>query len=247
MPETQRHSNSKLNMITLAIDTSAGTTSVALLEDDSILAELFVNSGRNHAETLLPAIEKLLTSVVIKAEQKMPFSGIDLFAFTIGPGSFTGLRVGASTVKGLAFVLQKPVVGVCTLDALVLNVSDLPLKKVTICPVLDAGRGEVYTALYAPSKTGMYEKTVMECVVYPEEFFSSMDGEVIFLGNGAEKYRDTIRGALPGRSFFMPSHLNHVKAYAVGLLGRKKFYDGDISDIMTVTPDYLRASYAMKG
>jgi len=158
VPETQRHSNSKLNMITLAIDTSAGTTSVALLEDDSILAELFVNSGRNHAETLLPAIEKLLTSVVIKAEQKMPFSGIDLFAFTIGPGSFTGLRVGASTVKGLAFVLQKPVVGVCTLDALVLNVSDLPLKKVTICPVLDAGRGEVYTALYAPSKTGMYEK-----------------------------------------------------------------------------------------
>ncbi|MBW2631858.1 MAG: tRNA (adenosine(37)-N6)-threonylcarbamoyltransferase complex dimerization subunit type 1 TsaB [Deltaproteobacteria bacterium] len=233
-------------MITLAIDTSAGTTSVALLEDDSILAELFMNSGKNHAETLLPAIERLVASVGIKTEQRMPFSGIDLFAFTVGPGSFTGLRVGASTIKGLAFVLRKPTVGVCTLDALVLNVPNLHLKDVNVCPMLDAGRGEVYAALYAPSETGIYEKTVTECVVCPEEFLGSMDGEVIFLGNGAEKYRDTVRGALPGRSFFIPPHLNHVKAYAVGLLGLKKFYDGDISDIMTVTPDYLRASYATK-
>ncbi|MCK4534579.1 MAG: tRNA (adenosine(37)-N6)-threonylcarbamoyltransferase complex dimerization subunit type 1 TsaB [Syntrophobacterales bacterium] len=235
-----RIDNSKLNMITLAIDTSAGTTSVALLEDDSILAEFFMNSGRNHAETLLPVIEKLVASVGIKAGQ------VDLFAFTAGPGSFTGLRVGASTVKGLAFVLRKPVVGVCTLDALVLNVPDLYLKDINVCPMLDAGRGEVYTALYAPSETGIYEKTLMECVVCPDEFLGSTDGEVIFLGDGAEKYRDTIGDVLPGRSFFMPPYLNHVKAYAVGLLGRKKFYDGDISDIMTVTPDYLRASYAIK-
>ena len=233
-------------MITLAIDTSAGTTSVALLEGDSILAELFMNSGRNHSETLLPAIEKLIASVKIKAEQKVPFSGIDLFAFTTGPGSFTGLRVGASTIKGLAFVLQKPIVGVCTLDALVLNVPDFPLKEVAICPMLNAGRGEVYTALYTPPKTGIYEKILKECVVCPGEFLGSIDGETIFLGDGAEKYCDTIKDRLPDRSFFMPPHLNHVKAYAVGLLGRKKFYDGDMSDIMTVTPDYLRASYATK-
>ncbi len=240
-------------MITLAIDTSSGTTSVALLEDDSILAELFMNSGRNHAETLLPAIEKLVASVGIKAEQKIPFSGkvpfsgIDLFAFTVGPGSFTGLRVGASTVKGLAFVLRKPVIAVCTLDALVLNVPDLNLKDINICPMLDAGRKEVYAALYAPSETGIYQKTLTECVVCPEEFLGSMHGEVIFLGSGAEKYRGAIKEALPGRSFFMPPYLNHVKAYAVGLLGLKKFYDGDISDIMTVAPDYIRASYAAKG
>lgn len=234
-------------MITLAIDTSAGTMSVALLEDDSILAELFMNSGRKHAETLLPAIEKLVASVGSKAGQEVPFSGIDLVAFTAGPGSFTGLRVGASTVKGLAFVLQKPVVEVCTLDALVLNVPDLYLKDVNVCPMMDAGRGEVYTALYAPSETGIYEKTLMECVVCPDEFLGSMDGEVVFLGDGAGKYRNTIEDVLPGRSFFMPPYLNHVKAYMVGLLGRKKFYDGDISDIMTVVPDYLRASYAIKG
>jgi tRNA threonylcarbamoyladenosine biosynthesis protein TsaB len=239
-------------MITLAIDTSARTTSVALLEDDNVLAELFMNCGRNHAETLLPAIEKLFVSAGIKTEQdvpfsgKVPFSGIDLFAFTVGPGSFTGLRVGVSTVKGLAFVLQKPLVGVCTLDALALNILDLPLEEIAVCPVLDAGRGEVYTAFYAPSEAGIYKKVLKECVVCLEEFLGSMDGEVIFLGDGAEKYRDTIRDILPGRSFFVPSHLNHVKAYAVGLLGRKKFYAGDVSEIMTVTPDYLRASYAAK-
>ncbi len=228
-------------MITLATDTSARTTSVALLEDDNVLAELFMGTGRNHAETLLPSIEKLFVSVGIKAEQ------IDLFAFTVGPGSFTGLRVGASTVKGLAFILQKPVVGVCTLDALVLNVPDLPLKEIAICPVMDAGRGEAYTALYVHSEKGTYEKTLRECVVRPDEFLGLMDGEVIFLGDGSEKYRHIIEDLLPGRSFFVPPHLNHVKARAVGLAGRKKFHAGDISDIMTLTPDYLRASYAAKG
>jgi len=218
-----------------------------LLEDDNVLAELFMSTGRNHAETLLPTIEKLFASVGIKAEQKAPFSGIDLLAFTVGPGSFTGLRVGASTIKGLAFVLQKPVVGICTLDALVLNVLDLPLKEVAICPVMDAGRGEVYTALYVHSEKGAYEKTIEECVVRPDEFLDSMDGEVMFLGDGVEKYRHVIEDLLPGRSFFVPPHLNHVKARTVGLAGRKKFHAGDISDIMTLTPDYLRASYATKG
>lgn len=228
-------------MITLAIDTSARTTSVALLEDDNVLAELFMSTGKNHAETLLPAIERLFGSVGIKAEQ------IDLFAFTVGPGSFTGLRVGASTVKGLAFILQKPVVGVCTLDALVLNVPNLQLREVAVCPVLDAGRGEIYTALYVNSENGTYEKTTGERVVRPEEFLGAMEGEVIFLGDGAEKYRHVIEDLLPGRSFFVPPHLNHVKACAVGLAGRKKFHAGDISDITTLTPDYLRTSYATKG
>ena len=234
-------------MITLAIDTSAGTTSVALLEDENILAELFMNSGRNQAETLLPAIKNLADSVIPREGRKLALSSIDLFAFTVGPGSFTGLRVGAGTVKGLAFVLQKPVVGVSTLDALVLNVPDIYLNNISICPMVDAGRGEVYTALYAPSsERGIYEKKLMECVVSPEKFAGAIEEEVIFLGSGAERYRDIIMEALPGRSLFMPPHLCHVKACEVGILGIKKFYAGDISDIMSVTPDYLRASYAAK-
>ncbi len=233
-------------MITLAIDTSAGTTGVALLKDEDILAELFMHSGRNHSETLLPAIDKLFASVEVGAGRHATSSDIDLFAFTRGPGSFTGLRVGASTVKGLAFVLRKPVVGICTLDALVLNVPPVYRDGVTVCPFMDAGRGEVYTALYALSESGIYEKKLAECVVSPEDFLRSVDGEVILLGSGTEKYRDIIKDILSDRSFFVPSRFNHVKAGAVGILGKKKFCDGDISDIMSVTPDYLRASYAAK-
>ncbi|TFG92965.1 MAG: tRNA (adenosine(37)-N6)-threonylcarbamoyltransferase complex dimerization subunit type 1 TsaB, partial [Syntrophobacterales bacterium] len=154
-------------MITLAVDTSVTTTSVALLEEDDVQAELFLQTGRNHAEVLLPAIERLLASVGIEKSQ------IDLFAITVGPGSFTGLRVGVSTVKGLAFVLQKPVVSVCTLDALVMNVPH-PDARVTICPMVDAGRGEVYTALYLPSGPDTYEKTLQECVVRPDDFLGSI-------------------------------------------------------------------------
>ncbi|MBW2673511.1 MAG: tRNA (adenosine(37)-N6)-threonylcarbamoyltransferase complex dimerization subunit type 1 TsaB, partial [Deltaproteobacteria bacterium] len=176
-------------MITLAVDTSLRTASVALLEDDDIRAELFVHTGRNHAEVLLPSIERLLASVGIEKTQ------IDLFAVTVGPGSFTGLRVGTSTVKGLAFVLQKPVVGICTLDALALNVAHAD-PRTAICPMVDAGRGEVYTALYLPSGPATYEKTLRECVVCPGEFLGSIGGAVIFLGDGAQKYRTLISDVL---------------------------------------------------
>jgi len=224
-------------MITLAIDTSIKTTGVALLEDSDVRAELFINTGRNHAEVILPAIEKVLASVGIEKMQ------IDLFAVTVGPGSFTGLRVGTSTVKGLAFVLQKPVVGVCTLDALVLNVAHAD-ARFTLCAMVDAGREEVYTALYLPSGPDTYQKTLKECVVHPEEFLGVISGEVVFLGSGAEKYRTLINNVLPDRSSFFPSRFNHVRACAVGIVGYKKFCDGNISDIMTLAPDYLRTSYA---
>jgi len=224
-------------MVTLAVDTSVTTTSVALLEEDNIRGELFVHTGRNHAEVLLPSIESLLASVGIGKKQ------IDLFAVTVGPGSFTGLRVGTSTVKGLAFVLQKPVVGVCTLDALALNVAHAG-PGIAICPMMDAGRGEVYTALYQPFGPDAYEKTLQECVIRPDEFLGSIQGEVVFLGGGAEKYRNSINDIMPDRSSFAPSRFNHVKACTVGIVGRRRFRNGDISDIITLTPDYLRASYA---
>jgi len=223
-------------MITLAVDTSV-TTGVALLEDDDIRVELSVRTGRNHAETLLPAIERGLASGGIGKKQ------IDLFAVAVGPGSFTGLRVGVSTVKGLAVVLQKPVIGVSTVDALVLNIAYTG-RQIVVCPMLDAGRGEIYTALYRISGPNAYEKTLKECVVRPDEFLESLDGDVIFLGDGAEKCRDRIDNILPDRSSVAPSRFNQVRAAAVGLAGRKKLLGGDLSDVMTLVPCYLRSSYA---
>jgi tRNA threonylcarbamoyladenosine biosynthesis protein TsaB len=224
-------------MITLAVDTSGTAASAAILEDEDTRAEFFVHTGRNHAEVLVPAIERVLVSGGIKKEQ------LDLFAVVVGPGSFTGLRVGVSTVKGLAFALRKPVVGVSALDALVLNVAQAG-EQHAVCPMVDAGRGEIYTALYLPSGSGTYEKTLEERTVRPGEFLSLIGEKVIFLGDGSEKYRDLISDTLPGRSFFAPLRFNQVRASAVGLAGRKKFFDGDVSDIMMLVPNYLRASYA---
>jgi tRNA threonylcarbamoyladenosine biosynthesis protein TsaB len=222
-------------MLILAVDTSTQSGSVALLKGDSVLAECLINVGINHSKTLLPAIERILSLGVAKIAE------VDLFALTIGPGSFTGLRVGASTVKGLALGADKPVVGVSSMDALALNVAN---STITICPMLDARKKEVYTALYRPDRGGIPEKIVEETVVDPETFLKGIDEDVIFLGDGARNYSGLIKEILPGRSYFaLPQH-QYIKASAVGLLGMNKFIEGDILDIMTFTPQYLRLSEA---
>ena len=224
-------------MITLAVDTSLASISVAVLEDDAIRSELFTHTGRNHTEVLLPVIERALVSADVKREQ------IDLFAVTSGPGSFTGLRVGVSTVKGLAFVLRKPVIDVCTLDVLARNIMPAG-NRVLICPMVDAGRGEVYVALYRSCGPDAYEKTLHECVAPPDEFVHSIPGEVIFLGNGAQKYQALIEKTLSHRAFIAPSRFNQVRAGAVGHIGTRMFRRGGRSDIITLAPNYLRSSYA---
>lgn len=222
-------------MLTLAVDTSTQSGSVALLNSDSVLAECLINVGINHSETLLPAIEKILSVAGTEIAE------VDLFALTVGPGSFTGLRVGASTVKGLALVADKPVVGVSSLDALALNVAN---STILICPMLDARKKEVYTALYRPDRRGIPEKIVGEMVVDPETFLKDINEEVIFLGDGAINYCELIKEILTDRSYFALSHLQYIKASAVGLLGMNEFIEGDILDIMTFTPQYFRLSEA---
>ena len=222
-------------MLTLAIDTSTKTGSVALLDSDSVLAECLINVGMNHSETLLPAIERILSVAGVE------IVGVDLLALTVGPGSFTGLRIGASTVKGLALAADKPVVGVSAMDALALNVAN---STITICPMLDAGKKEVYTALYMPGRRGIPEKIGREMVVDPEEFLKGIDEEVIFLGDGARNYFKLIKKILPDKSYFVLPHLQYIKASAVGFLGMNKFSEGETLDLMTFTPQYLRLSEA---
>lgn len=222
-------------MLILAVDTSTQSGSVALLDNDSVLVEYLINVGVNHSETLLPAIERILSVTGTEMAK------VDLLVLTVGPGSFTGLRVGASTVKGLALAADKPVVGVSSMDALALNVAN---SAITICPMLDARKKEVYTALYRSDRSGMPKKIVGEMVVDPETFLKGIDYEVIFLGDGAINYCRLIKEILPDRSYFALPHLQYIKASAVGLLGINKFIEGDILDIMTFTPQYLRLSEA---
>lgn len=219
----------------LAMDTSQKTVSVALLADETILVDTFINRGINHSAVLLPAIEKACQMAGLTVD------GVDLFALTIGPGSFTGLRIGASTVKGLALATGKPVVGISTLEALAQNGKS---STRLICPLLDAQKNQVYTAYYRVNADGWVERTTEERVMNVEALLRNLNEEVLFLGDGAGIYAELIRKVLRKKAFFAASHQQHVRAGAVGFLGRNKFLNGDLLDILRFTPHYLRPSEA---
>jgi tRNA threonylcarbamoyladenosine biosynthesis protein TsaB len=222
-------------MLILAIDTSAKSASIAVLRDSEILSEILVNLDVNHSSVLLPALEDLLKLSGIKIGE------IDLFACTMGPGSFTGLRVGASTVKGLALATGRPIAGIPTLEALACNIT---CPGIPVCPMLDARKDQVYTALYRLGPDYELETVETERVSDVREFLRCIDEEVVFIGDGALKYAGVIREMLPGESYFASACHQHVRAAVVGLLGKKKFSQGDVLDAVTFAPAYLRASEA---
>jgi tRNA threonylcarbamoyladenosine biosynthesis protein TsaB len=222
-------------MLILAIDTSTKSASIALLRDSDILSEIFVNLDVNHSVVLLPALDYLLRLSRIEPR------GIDLFACTIGPGSFTGLRVGASTIKGLALATGRPIAGVSTLEALAFNIIG---SEISVCPMLDAKKDQVYTALYRTGRDYTLEKIESERVTDVRGFLQCIDEEVIFVGDGAVKYAGLISEMLPGKSYFASGCHQHVRAAVVGLLGKKKYSEGDVLDSVTFAPAYLRVSEA---
>jgi len=219
----------------LAIDTSSESSSVALLNEETICAEFYFNTKKRYDETLLQTIEALLS------QTEMRLSEIDLFVATVGPGSFTGLRVGLSTIKGFAFSAGKPIAGVSTLMALACNI---PHSEKSICPMLDARRGEIYTALYRMDKGGVLTNVAGERVTRIEEFLDELCDETIFIGDGAALHADIIRKKLSERSYFVPESFNCIRAGAVGLIGLKKHLNGDILTSGEAVPRYLRRSYA---
>jgi tRNA threonylcarbamoyladenosine biosynthesis protein TsaB len=222
-------------MLILAIDTSSKTASIALLDKDEILSEIFMNLGVNHSAVLLPALREL-----IRLSQTAP-EKIELFACTEGPGSFTGLRIGVSTVKGLSMTYGKPIIGVPTLEALAFNCIDSGLL---ICPMMDAKKNQVYTALYKTGRGEKLEKIKNGMVTNVRDFLEHIHGEVMFVGDGAIQYSGIINENLRGRAYYA-SHCHHsVRAAAVGLLAQLKYDKGDVSDSVAFTPRYFRLSEA---
>ncbi|NTW77843.1 MAG: tRNA (adenosine(37)-N6)-threonylcarbamoyltransferase complex dimerization subunit type 1 TsaB, partial [Syntrophaceae bacterium] len=196
-------------MLTLAFDTSFKTVAVAIMQDDVILYDALINSGLNHSETLLPSIDQALRQLKLKIED------IDLFACTLGPGSFTGLRVGVSTLKGLLLATGKPSAGVSSLASLALNVTG---TDDLICPVMDAGRGQVYTASYRYNDNGLLNQISPEIVVDPQDILPDEDQNIIFVGEGAIKYRDLLTQKAKAAKIASISH-QHIRACTVGILG----------------------------
>jgi tRNA threonylcarbamoyladenosine biosynthesis protein TsaB len=223
-------------MITLAIECATDTVGLALLRGEEILADFYLGPGRHHAEVLLPALEKLLVLTGITLEQ------IDLLVCTTGPGSFTGVRIGVSTVKGLALASGKPIIGVSTLEALAMNAFPSPGL---ISPLLDARRDQVYAGLYRLGPDGLPEIVMPDRLTDIEQWMSDLPGdEVDWVGDGALRYRDRILASRPGRCDVAGSGRHQLHASAVALIGIHRYSQGQSEDPLTFSPRYLRLSEA---
>ncbi|MDI6755191.1 MAG: tRNA (adenosine(37)-N6)-threonylcarbamoyltransferase complex dimerization subunit type 1 TsaB [Thermodesulfobacteriota bacterium] len=232
-------------MLILALETSTPTASVAIMETsfggkdslggEKILGEFTLNLSGTHSERLMPAIDSLLR------ETSLSVGDIQGMALALGPGSFTALRIGASTVKGLVYGLKIPVVGVSTLEALAYNA---PYSSTAICPVLDARKKEVYAALFRGDGSGKIIRTSEDWVVSPEELFRRISENTLFLGNGVEVYGDVFRENLGARASFGSPELSLPRALNVAKLSLPKFQRGETLNLFTFTPIYIRRSEA---
>ncbi|MBE6562877.1 MAG: tRNA (adenosine(37)-N6)-threonylcarbamoyltransferase complex dimerization subunit type 1 TsaB [Ruminococcaceae bacterium] len=202
-------------MLVLGVDTTAGIAAVSLIKDEKIVCEYSVNSGNTHSRTLLPMIESVLKS----AEKKI--SDIDLFALAAGPGSFTGVRIGAATVKGLAFADNIPCIGVSVLEAMAEGLRDL---KGIICPVINARRGQVYCAVFNADGENIPERLTSDDTLMADELanlLSQFDGEnIYFAGDGTE----VVMPCCDGLSVCsVPAVMNSQSAAGVAFLGLRKY------------------------
>lgn len=229
-------------MLTLAFDTSQTTGSVALLEGQRLLACRSWKALASHSSAIAAQTQSVLEDFRLNADQ------IDLFAVSLGPGSFTGIRVGLSFVKGLALLHQKPVVGISTLSCLA---NQMEKRESLICPMLDARRNEIYGALYHISPQTDVLPLLEERAQSPDLFLkeikrsSKQFPSVLFLGSGARKYRLLIEEKLGLPSEFAAEQEDEIRAETVGRLALPRYRSGDYSrGGIELVPNYLRASEA---
>lgn len=221
----------------LALDSSGLVASVAVAEDENLLAEYTVNYKKTHSQTLLPMLDEITKMI------ELDLASVDAIAVAAGPGSFTGLRIGSATAKGLGLALKKPLIGVPTVEALAYNLYD---SKGLICPLMDARRNQVYTGLYEFRDHRMYtvkSQTAMGVQELIEEL-NSREQEVIFLGDGTAVYKETILEHIQVPCSFAPLHLNKQRAGAVAALGCCYYREGKMESALEHQPEYLRVSQA---
>lgn len=219
----------------LAADTSTMAGSLALLEDENIVAEWSVRSAQTHNRRLLHAIDTLLRA------NEWTVDSIDAFAVASGPGSFTGLRIGMTTIKMLAWTKHRLYAAVPSLHALAFPLSSAGLP---VCPLIDARKGEVYCAIFRPDGNGNLQFSSPSLVLSPAELASRIDEPVLFCGDGWLRYKDSIRQQL-GKLAVEPSSLFHtIRAAAIGELARRKLTEGQSDNPATCAPLYVRPSEA---
>jgi tRNA threonylcarbamoyladenosine biosynthesis protein TsaB len=223
-------------MLTLAVECATKSIGLALLDGRDVHAELYVRLGRHHAEVLLPALDRLFIMTGFTP------GSLDLLACTVGPGSFTGLRIGVSTVKGLALATGKPIVGVSTLETLAMNA--IP-SRCLICPMLDAQKNQVYAGLYRMGTDNLpTAERPDQLTTAPDLLKELAEEEIVFVGDGALRYEKLIRETVKARAILCGGSQQRLMASAVGLIGLRQYRSGAIMNTLTFTPRYLRLSEA---
>ncbi|WP_312419480.1 tRNA (adenosine(37)-N6)-threonylcarbamoyltransferase complex dimerization subunit type 1 TsaB [Anaerospora hongkongensis] len=220
----------------LAIETATLASGVALATADKLVAEIIVQTKKTHSERLMPHIEQLLELGQVAKED------ITAIAVSIGPGSFTGLRIGLATAKALAYVWNVPVIGVSTLAALAYA---CPAPNSLICPLLDAQKGNVYQAVYRWEK-GILQEVIPPRVIAHQEAINELASQplpVIMLGEGAVLFQEAIVAAADPIEL-APPHIILPRAGSVALLGHQLLRQGIRHDVMTLEPLYIRRSEA---
>lgn len=217
----------------LAVDTSSNVASVAIVEDEKLICECILNNKLTHSQTLMPMIDEVFKKSEIKPDD------IDLFAVSYGPGSFTGLRIGVTTVKGLAHATKKPVCGINTLEALAYN---LPFCPYIISPIMDARREQVYNSFYR-WENGVLKEIVSPRAISLDECMKELleyNENVVFLGDGVPVFRNKITEFLGDKASFAPQLACTQRASCVAEAAKNK----ETINYDKLAPVYLRKSQA---
>ena len=221
----------------LALDSSGLVATVAIVEDEQTLAEYTVNYKKTHSQTLLPMLDEVVKMLELDLET------IDAIAVAGGPGSFTGLRIGSATAKGLGLALGKPLIHIPTLDGLAYNLYG---NKGLICPIMDARRNQVYTGIYR-FESDEFKIVESQMAISVSELIEKLNGygeEVTLLGDGVPVYGNDFVEGLKKTCRFAPAHMNRQRAAAVATLAIQYYQEGKIESAMEHRPDYLRLSQA---
>ena len=217
----------------LGIDTCCMAATSAIIADDRLVAQVVQNNNKTHSQSIMPMIDFMLK------QTELSINDIDGFAVAVGPGSFTGVRIGVATIKALAHPFNKPCIPVSTLEALAFNVA--PIEGI-ICPILDARRNQVYTATFLNNDRLTEDRAVSVEELIDE--LKSSDKNIIFVGDGIGAYGDEIKSALGDKAFFASRSLRMNLASSVAELGYEKMLNSETVSYSDLKPTYLRMSQA---
>ncbi|MBU4176818.1 MAG: tRNA (adenosine(37)-N6)-threonylcarbamoyltransferase complex dimerization subunit type 1 TsaB [Desulfurivibrionaceae bacterium] len=221
--------------VILALETATTCGSLALVAEGRCLAEYSLNTSITHSRRLLSGIDWLL------AQCELSWPHIGAIAVSLGPGSFTGLRIALSTAKGLCMATGKPLLGVGTLDGLA---GQFPYSSLPICPVVDARKNEIYTALYRCNQHGVAEKTTGPMVIKPERLQEFITTPTLLVGDGLPLYGQLLKELLGESALLASPEICFARAAAIGSLAWDLFRQGSFLNPATAVPIYVRASDA---